>query len=138
MQVHRFVGAILIHPEGKVLLQLRTPDAPYYPNYWTLPGGKVERNETPEQALKREVKEELGIDLVNYHLFKKTRQREGELVVERIIYWANLDKKIEELTLEESSALKYFPEDEITPLKIAFSLKGIIQSFLKNPPKEQI
>jgi len=135
VQVHRFVGAILVNPEGKVLLQLRTRDAPYYPNCWTLPGGKVEENETLEQALKREIKEELGINLVNFKLFKQTIQRKGNSIVKRIIYWSNLDKKPEELTLEESSALKYFSESEITSLKIAFSLKGIIQSFFKNPPK---
>jgi len=137
MQVDWFVGAILINSQGKVLLQLRTQDAPYYPGYWTLPGGKVEENETLEQALKREIKEELGINLVNYRLFKQTRQRKGNSAAERIIYWSNLDKKIEELALEESSALKYFSKNEIASLKIAFQLKGVIKSFFKNKPYEK-
>ncbi len=38
---------------------------------WTLPGGNIEKNETPESAAIREVKEEIGINLNEVHLIKK-------------------------------------------------------------------
>lgn len=44
---------------------MRGESEAYYPNHWTLPGGRVETGESPEQALVREVKEELGIKLAN-------------------------------------------------------------------------
>ncbi len=54
------VGAAIVR-DGCVLAARRTtpPDAA---GRWELPGGKVERGETPEQALVRELKEELGVD----------------------------------------------------------------------------
>lgn len=135
MRVNKFVGAILINSEGKVLLQLRPETEIYYPSFWTLPGGKVEENESAEQALEREIHEELGIELVGYNLFKKTREHKGNSIIERYIYWSKIDKKIEDFRLGEGSQLQFFSKDQINSLKIAFQLKGIIKTFLKNPTK---
>jgi len=132
MKTKRFAGVIFVNSENKVLLQQRTEDAPYYPNYWSLPGGKVEGQETVEHALEREIREELGVELVNYALFQKSSQRESDSIVERYIFWSNFDQNIENLRLGESSALQYFSEDEIASLKIAFNLKKVIKQFLKN------
>ena len=51
---------IIQHKNGLVLLAERPAGKPWA-GYWEFPGGKVEVNETPEQALKRELQEELGI-----------------------------------------------------------------------------
>ena len=57
------VSAIaLIDADGRVLLAQR-PEGKHLAGFWEFPGGKVERNETPETALIREVKEELSIDI---------------------------------------------------------------------------
>ena len=45
--------------EGSILLLQHS----YGPKVWALPGGGIERGETPEQAARREVREELRIDL---------------------------------------------------------------------------
>jgi 8-oxo-dGTP diphosphatase len=47
--------------EGEILLCQRSPTGTY-PNKWEFPGGKVESDETPQEALVRELREELGIE----------------------------------------------------------------------------
>jgi len=55
------VAGIIFNPEkNQVLLSLRKPDQ-HQGNRWEFPGGKVEISENPEQALQRELIEELGI-----------------------------------------------------------------------------
>jgi 8-oxo-dGTP diphosphatase len=51
----------LIDPEGRILLAQRPPGKSLA-GLWEFPGGKVEPGETPEAALIRELKEEIGID----------------------------------------------------------------------------
>ncbi|MGH6615919.1 (deoxy)nucleoside triphosphate pyrophosphohydrolase [Sphingomonas sp.] len=54
------VAAALIDDEGRVLVQQRPPGKAMA-GLWEFPGGKLERGETPEAALIRELHEELGI-----------------------------------------------------------------------------
>ena len=54
----------LINEKNEVLISLRKNRADYN-DYWEYPGGKVERGETTDQALVREIKEELDLDVSN-------------------------------------------------------------------------
>lgn len=55
------VAAALIDIDGRVLLTQR-PEGKSMAGLWEFPGGKLQDGETPEQALVRELQEELGID----------------------------------------------------------------------------
>ena len=55
--------------EGRFLLTTR-PAGKVYAGFWEFPGGKVEAGETIEQALKRELFEELGIEIGAAHAWK--------------------------------------------------------------------
>ena len=54
------VVAAILQSDGKILIGQRTPTQSH-PLKWEFPGGKVEPGESPEQALARELEEELGI-----------------------------------------------------------------------------
>ncbi|WP_425503060.1 (deoxy)nucleoside triphosphate pyrophosphohydrolase [Roseospira visakhapatnamensis] len=55
------VAAALVDPDGRVLLAQR-PEGKTMAGLWEFPGGKVATGETPEAALIRELREELGVD----------------------------------------------------------------------------
>lgn len=62
------VGVLLL-PDGLFLLTSR-PEGKVYEGYWEFPGGKLEAGETVEQALRRELHEELGITIGPAELWK--------------------------------------------------------------------
>ncbi|MGE0347712.1 NUDIX domain-containing protein [Hydrogenophaga sp.] len=53
---------VLIAPDGAFLLTSR-PEGKVYAGYWEFPGGKLEAGETVEQALRRELLEEIGVTI---------------------------------------------------------------------------
>ncbi len=58
--------AILVRLDGRVLLA-RRPAGKVYAGYWEFPGGKVEPGESLREALAREIREELGIEVERAH-----------------------------------------------------------------------
>src|SRR5262245_49502128 len=59
--VVRTVGALLVDAQGRVLLGLRAAHKKAWPNHWDAIGGRIEAGETAEQAMIREVGEEIGV-----------------------------------------------------------------------------
>jgi len=57
------VVAVIKNHDGKYLVLKRHPQEIAYPNMYTFPGGKVEGNDTVEETLTKEVKEEAGLTL---------------------------------------------------------------------------
>lgn len=53
---------VLVRADGRFLLTSR-PDGKVYAGYWEFPGGKLECGESVEEALRRELLEELGIEI---------------------------------------------------------------------------
>jgi|TARA_B100001971_G_scaffold175431_1_gene169050 nucleoside triphosphatase len=53
------VGGLILHKSGEILLVKSFK----WKDYWTVPGGHIEIGETAENAIKREIKEEVGLDI---------------------------------------------------------------------------
>ncbi len=57
------VNIIITDDQNRILALKRKPDVEFSPNLWDLPGGKVENDESLQKAVKREAKEESGLDV---------------------------------------------------------------------------
>jgi 8-oxo-dGTP diphosphatase len=66
----RVTAAILVHNERILIAQRRDPDN--LAGKWEFPGGKIENNETPQQCLIREMKEEFDIDVAIGEFFDES------------------------------------------------------------------
>tara|TARA_Y100000310_G_C20165400_1_gene571120 strand:+ start:81 stop:470 length:390 start_codon:yes stop_codon:yes gene_type:complete len=77
MKQRRDCAVILLYDKGKILLQHRADDVKRFPGKWGFFGGGIEEGETPEEAVKRETKEELEYVLRNPKHFM-TQQFETE------------------------------------------------------------
>jgi 8-oxo-dGTP diphosphatase len=76
--VARTVGALFIRPDGNVLLGLRAPTKKSWPRHWDAIGGRVEDGESLEEALIREVQEEIGVTPTQFRLIATVRERRPE------------------------------------------------------------
>lgn len=123
---------ILENDNGEFLLYLRDnkPGIPF-PGYWDLIGGHVEEGETPEEALVREVKEEIDIDLKEYTFYKKYEFLTGDAYENiKYIYTGKINLPIEEITLLEGVCPQYFSKEEIPNVKFANILKSIVMDYI--------
>lgn len=63
------VAGILRDADGRVLIAERLGD-PSFSGLWEFPGGKIDSGETRDDALRRELKEELGVEIVSFQPFQ--------------------------------------------------------------------
>ena len=116
---HRVVAAIL-HSGDRVLLCHRAPDRRWYPDGWDFPGGHVEDGERPEQALRRELTEEIGVDVgvvVDEPVLHLIDDGTGfDLTVWHVTSWKGT---VQNLQPEEHDDVSWLAEAELRDLNYA-------------------
>jgi 8-oxo-dGTP diphosphatase len=109
----------LIVEGGKVLLIYRSKE-----EYWEVPGGKVENDESPTQAAVREAEEEIGIEFeLEKPFYTGEFMKDGDLYM-----WHGYIASTEEspsLEEEKFSDLKWVAKDELQELELAPNLRQI-------------
>ena len=81
--------AVIQNDEGKILAIFRTETAPSRPNTWDLPGGEVDFGESPQDGIRREIKEETGLEVEDVRPF----DTEVHLFPEEGVYWLTIAYK---------------------------------------------
>ena len=125
---------LLFDCNSRVLVYLRddNPAIPF-PNQWDLFGGHLEAGETPEQALVREVREEVGIELKQWSLFRVYHCTLGDAYPNiKHIYWAQIDQSPGQLTLNEGQRLMSIGANELDRIKFANILRDILGDFIED------
>lgn len=64
MNIINFAQKALITNGKQLLLVKKSADDPHHPNEWEIPGGRIEFGESLEAHIKREIMEEVGLDIV--------------------------------------------------------------------------
>jgi 8-oxo-dGTP diphosphatase len=97
-----YVVAAFIEDDGKVLLDRRAKDT-HLAGHWEFPGGKKEAGETDEQALRRELKEELGVasQLISPEPIASIVHAYEDFDVELVLYAAEILGKPEAVDVAE-------------------------------------
>ena len=73
------VAAAVIMRRGEVLICDRPPEKP--PAGWEFPGGKLEPGETPVECLKRELREELALEVTVFDQLYQVEHRQADRVI---------------------------------------------------------
>lgn len=68
-RIHIVAGIIFNQDKSQIFITKR-PDNLHKGGFWEFPGGKVEEGESVEQAMTRELEEEIGIEVTEQHLFE--------------------------------------------------------------------
>ena len=118
------VGVIFYNKKGEVLLV-----KPNYKEGWTIPGGNIEKDESPKTGAMREVKEEINLDVeelsllcINYHSAKDIKTES----IQFVFFGGVLEQEvIEKIKLQQEELLEYkFVSEDAAVELTTFGLKS--------------
>ena len=121
----------VIHSKDKILLQLRDqkPNI-FYPGVWGLFGGGVDDGEKPIDALKRELLEEIGLEIKSAKLLFSWNHDKYNSILH--FFLVPLTVELEKLCLNEGQGMDLFSIEQIKRLPITPSLKKNIHKIKQN------
>ena len=112
---HHHVVAAVIEVGGKVLcMQRGVTRYPYTSHLWEFPGGKIEPGETPEQALHRELLEEMDLDVEVHELLATVTHDYPDFTMTLAAYRCTAPTTA--FTMREHAASRWLPWDELPSL----------------------
>ncbi len=121
-----YVSVIVENVEGEVLLLLRDNKSTIvYPNHWTLVGGKIEDNETPEMAAHRELAEETNLKAC-LSFWKRYDRYYPLLMIDQYIYIGKVDARG---LLVLGRDLQFFKPCDIKYLKIGYGFDSLLNEY---------
>jgi len=123
------VSLVVLRKDNRILLYLRdNKQGIPYPNYWSLIGGTVEKNETPLHAIKREIKEEINSEVKNIKFVEKIKVINNPLCENHIIslFKGEISKNLEDINLSEGQKVSYFTLSELKKVYVVDFLKKFI------------
>ena len=115
----KVVAAIIENKNQEILCALRAPNMSL-PNMWEFPGGKVEKGESLQEAIEREIKEELDCDIKALEVFNDNNHEYEKAIINLICIRCTLVKgrpeskehsKLIWLKRENLASLKWAPAD---------------------------
>lgn len=131
-QKELWVTAALIRHEGRMLIAQRQ-NSGRFANKWEFPGGKVDPGETPPQALRRELEEELGLRAEIGPLYSETVYIHEQGQIRQFTYWVDLPARPEPIQLTEHQAAVWITAAELPDYEFAGADCAVVERLLADP-----
>ncbi len=129
------MSALLIDQQGKLVIQLRdNKPGLLFPAHWATLGGAIEKGETPDDAMRRELEEEIepAPPVTFWCYFEHSYRVHGEKrMVANHVYVGQLPCALEDIKLYEGQRLGAFAANEIDGLPVAYGLEIIFKAFFE-------
>lgn len=109
MNVNRIIVHALINAKNGYLATKRSKEETTFPEYWDIPGGLAETGELPREAVIRETKEEVGLDIMPTSVIHEDSNldKSKNLIFIRLVYLCELKSKIDDIILQEEEHSEY-------------------------------
>lgn len=125
-------SAIIKNEQGKVLL-LERSEKSSYPGYWQLVEGKLKKNELPSNSLKREIKEEIGVNGIQFEMsnvfYNEIKAKGLKYLCFRIVYNAKISSYEIKISSEHASS-GWFSKRGIQKLKLLPGTEKILEKLI--------
>lgn len=131
MEKRDIVECMILNGKGEFLLQKKTIDYRHAPGVWCFFGGEIEPGEDPEKAMRRELKEETGIDFSDLKLLKVTRYQIGSCEGTDHIFLAEFDSGLSKISLTEGAGLAFFAFEELDKTNIVPMDLNVIKDYIR-------
>ncbi len=128
-----FVGEVaqkaIVESRGKILVNKGKNDV-----IWEFPGGRLHDGETPEEGMRRELREEFGLDVFNLRPFKAVRSLHTKSGTYRvlIVYTANSAEPSATHNENELDDSKWITASELKPLPMYEDCEEVKRDYLKS------
>jgi 8-oxo-dGTP diphosphatase len=132
---YRTAGVLLIDRSGALLMQHRDEHAPVSPNQWGVPGGRIERGESPIVAAHRELLEETGLVVADLQPFwSGPRPPEPGLGLRIAMYafCGRTDAVQQDIVLGEGRWIGFIPPDLALARNLSVSAALLVPMFLSS------
>ena len=127
MNGNRIIVHALINAKNGYLVTKRSKEETTFPEYWDIPGGLAETWELPREAVIRETKEEVGLDIMPTSVIHEDSNldKSKNLIFIRLVYLCELKSKIDDIILQEEhseyrfiSTLEDLKNEKISPFLV--------------------
>lgn len=109
MNGNRIIVHALINAKNGYLVTKRSKEETTFLEYWDIPGGLAETGELPREAVIRETKEKVGLDIMPTSVIHEDSNldKSKNLIFIRLVYLCELKSKIDDIILQEEEHSEY-------------------------------
>ena len=124
------VTAALIRRNGKILIAQRLNNG-RFANKWEFPGGKIDPGETPEEALLRELQEELGIEAKITALYSETIHPYEYGQIRQFTFWVEFAGTPDDICLREHQSMAWVTPEEMSGYDFAGADLAVLKKLVE-------